>query len=150
MSGTTTVDEQRDLVAQTRESFEARLNELREEIAPKQKEMTELERVLSAMRGSRTRSTGGSSTGRPRGRKPQRQMEFVSVVESNPGIIVSEAARIMGIKQNYLYRVANKALEDGLVSKDDDGGYRLATDSATIPPTDPDLHDEGGAEGDDE
>jgi hypothetical protein len=127
------------LVEKTRESFEKRLQELREEIGPKQSEMTEIERVLAAMRGSRSHT---SRSGNPRGRKPQREQEFLRVVEQNPGIIVSDAAREMGIKQNYLYRVAAKALDGGLVHKDDDGGYHLIAEPAPANPGTPESGDE--------
>lgn len=43
--------------------------------------------------------------------------EAVKIVTQNPGVSVSEIAKQMGIRQNYLYRVLNKLESDGRVKK---------------------------------
>lgn len=109
MSTETTVAS--NLVERTIADFEARLEELR----PSLDEAQEIQRALKSIR--RTPSAG-SGEGR-RGRSPERANEFIAVVREHPGSTVAEVADYMGIeKANYLYRVAAKAVEDGLLVKE--------------------------------
>lgn len=52
------------------------------------------------------------------GRKPERLNQFVAIVQDNPGLKTAEIAHQMKLRPNYLYRIANQAVERGLVKKD--------------------------------
>ena len=90
-----------DLVKDTRQKVEARIKELR----PYVDELAELERVLTALNSGKSRRRTASTKKRS-GQKPERKTEFLQVIDENPGITVSDAAKKMGIKPNYLYRIA--------------------------------------------
>lgn len=111
----------RPLVEQMRETLGERLNEIEEEIGPRVAEADEIKTALAALSGvSRTRR---ASTGR-RGRRGHRMAEFLACVEGEPGISVSDVARKMDVAPNYIYRIANKATDDGLVRKEGNGYHR--------------------------
>ncbi len=122
-----------NLVEDFKEKGKARLKELREQIGPLTKERDELEAMLNPAPApvKEKRETPAPAAKAPaparsgkRNRKGgTRQEHFVSLVESKPGITVSEAATAMKIKPNYLYRVASEALRDGEVKQNEKKGY---------------------------
>lgn len=130
---TATAAPEKDEAAETMvEKFKAeataRLNELNEELAPKLKESSELQAALDSL--SRPSSDGESPEEPSQAPAPQRRRrkggtradEFVKIVSENPGITVSEIARIMGLpKPNYLYRVAESVVKDKRVKKEGTG-----------------------------
>jgi hypothetical protein len=66
---------------------------------------------------ARTRGAShGTRAGQPK-RSGTRAAEALALVRATPGITVSEIAKKMGIKQNYLYRVLPGLAQDGLVVK---------------------------------
>lgn len=70
-------------------------------------------------RVTRSPSTGAVAPprrGRPKG-SGKRGDEALALVKATPGITVTQIAEKMGIKQNYLYRVLPSLAEAGLVIK---------------------------------
>lgn len=112
-----------DFLVEKRREIEARLKELR----PLVEEHARLERAAAALqgvssgggrRGSQRR--GGRRTGRRRGRprgSGTRAIQAHELVKANPGITISELAKRMGIKANYLYRVMPTLQGEGKVKK---------------------------------
>ncbi len=78
----------------------------------------------AARNGDATGTNGRSSSGRsrPRGATTRRQ-QALAVVQANPGVTIPEIARIIGIQQNYLYRVLPTLVEDHLVEKRGSGWH---------------------------
>lgn len=129
-----------DLLDTTKEQLRSRLDELR----PLVEEYKRLESALEALDGvtasnsatprrGRGRGPGRSasaartsSTGRRRGRPPGsggRAQQFLEVVRSQPGITIPQAAKKMGIQQNYLYRVGPRLAQEGQVRKQGKGYF---------------------------
>lgn len=103
-----------NLIEKTRTEFRTRLTELR----PMVDEHNEIERLLNVLDGK----DGAQRLGRPamesgatqRSSNGNRKGEFLKVVEDNPGISTSEAAKIMGLdKPNYLFRLKRQLVDDG-------------------------------------
>ena len=120
MADTTVVS--KTLAQWAEDGMKSRLAVLREETR-------EIEQALAAVKGksqtkakaaSKTKAKAKSSNGR-RGRKPGRAPQFISLVEKNPGVTISEAAKQMKIKPNYLYRISADLLSDGRITKDGHG-----------------------------
>ena len=131
MADTTVVS--KTLAQWAEDGMKSRLAVLREETR-------EIEQALAAVKGksqtkvkakaasktkakaksSNAKAKAKSSNGR-RGRKPGRAPQFISLVEKNPGVTISEAAKQMKIKPNYLYRVSADLLSDGRITKDGHG-----------------------------
>jgi hypothetical protein len=106
-----------------RREIEARLRELRDEVR-------RLEAAASALDGGRARrgpgrpkGSGGTrrtTTTRRRGRRRgsgTRAAQAEKLVRENPGITISDLAKRMNIKPNYLYRVLPQLQQDGKVRK---------------------------------
>jgi hypothetical protein len=107
-----------------RREIEARLGELRDEVR-------RLEAAAAALSAGVTRRRG---PGRPRGsantarrttaRRDRRRGSGIrraqaeKLVRESPGITISELAKKMNIKPNYLYRVLPELQRDGKVRKD--------------------------------
>jgi CRP-like cAMP-binding protein len=107
-----------------RREIEARLGELRDEVR-------RLEAAAAALSAGVTRRRG---PGRPRGsantarrttarrdrrrRSGIRRAQAEKLVRESPGITISELAKKMNIKPNYLYRVLPELQRDGKVRKD--------------------------------
>ena len=70
----------------------------------------------SSTRRRSTRSTNGRRRGRPRG-SGTRSAQALALVQSKPGITISEMGKEMGITPNYLYRVLPELAKDGKVKK---------------------------------
>jgi hypothetical protein len=112
-----------DFLAEKRREIEARLKELR----PLVEEHARLERAAAALDGvtsgggaRRTQRRAGRRTGRRRGRprgSGTRAIQAHELVKGNPGITISELAKKMGIKANYLYRVMPTLQKEGKVKK---------------------------------
>jgi MarR family len=64
-------------------------------------------------------------TGRRKG-NATRAAEALSLVTEQPGITISELARKMGIKQNYLYRVLPSLEQEGKLNRQGGGWYGSA------------------------
>jgi hypothetical protein len=114
-----------EFVDSARRQIEARLRELRDEVR-------RLEAAASALDGG---STGRRGPGRPRGsgtgttarrgtaRRGRRRgsgtraAQAEKLVLENPGITISDLAKKMSIKPNYLYRVLPELQKDGKVRK---------------------------------
>lgn len=66
--------------------------------------------------------SGGGGRGRPKG-SGTRSKQALKAVTDQPGITIPELAQVMGIAQNYLYRVMPELQKDGLVRKEGRGWY---------------------------
>ena len=116
-----------DFLAEKRAEIDERLKELR----PLHEEYLKLERAKAALDGvdgprrGRPRGSGGSSTGtrrRRRRRGSTRGDAALNLIRQNPGVTVSELARMMNISPpNYLYRVVANLQSDGAVRKEGKG-----------------------------
>ena len=104
-----------------RREIEGRLRELRDEVK-------RLEAAASALGdgGPRRRGPGrprGSTTRRKGARRGRRRgsgtraLQAEKLVRENPGITISDLAKRMRIKPNYLYRVLPQLQQDGKVRK---------------------------------
>lgn len=83
-------------------------------------------RASRATRRSEANGSGAGAAKRGRGRPKgsgNRGAEAVEIVTANPGIKIPQIAEIMGIKQNYLYRVLPSLAEEGKVEKTAEGGW---------------------------
>ena len=125
-----------DFLAEKRREIDARLQELR----PLTEEYARLEAAKAALDGARVYGTepddgvnaegvaqwsaanGRRQPDRPR-REGSRKQQALEVVKANPGVTIPEIARIIGIQQNYLYRVLPTLVDDGLVEKRDRGWH---------------------------
>jgi DNA-binding transcriptional ArsR family regulator len=70
--------------------------------------------------------------GRPKGTGHRRD-EALAMVKAHPGIKVSDIASRLEMSPNYLYRVLPGLAEEGLVTKDEDGGWYPVVTPAPIP-----------------
>lgn len=103
------------------EKAEARMQELR----PLIEEYRELEEALQGVGHSTTRPRRGGG----RRRNGGRAQEFLTLVREKPGISVADAAKVMQINPNYLYRVAGDLAKRGEVEKDGQG-YKVVAGAA--------------------
>ena len=116
-----------DFLAEKRAEIEERLKELR----PLHEEYLKLERAKAALDGvddrpRRGRPRGSTSSPAPRRRRRRRGGtrgdEALALIRQNPGVSVSELARMMNIDPpNYLYRVMANLQADGAVTKQGKG-----------------------------
>lgn len=103
---------------------------LKERLAELREEQREIENLLARYEGEQPKvrktkaaapkpkaKAKATTKKRGRGRPPVRANEFISLVEKNPGITVSEAAKQMKIKPNYLYRLSADLVKQGRVNK---------------------------------
>lgn len=67
-------------------------------------------------------SGSGGGRGRPKG-SGTRSKQALKAVTDQPGITIPELAQVMGIAQNYLYRVMPELQKDGLVRKEGRGWF---------------------------
>jgi hypothetical protein len=121
-----------DFVDSTVKDIDARLSELKQELA-------KLEAARAALVGTR-RGPGrppGSGAGRTRGpakattRRTRRSRgrrggatranQALELVRSQPGITIPKMAASMGIEPNYLYRVLPKLAAEGQIKRDGQG-----------------------------
>jgi predicted Rossmann fold nucleotide-binding protein DprA/Smf involved in DNA uptake len=120
-----------DFVDSTVKDIDARLSELKQELA-------KLEAARTALVGTR-RGPGrppGSGAGRThgpakatrrtrrsRGRRggATRANQALELVRSQPGITIPKMAASMGIEPNYLYRVLPKLAAEGQIKRDGQG-----------------------------
>jgi hypothetical protein len=65
---------------------------------------------------------GGGGRGRPKG-SGTRSKQALKAVTDQPGITIPELAQVMGIAQNYLYRVMPELQKAGLVRKEGRGWF---------------------------
>jgi hypothetical protein len=104
-----------------RREIQDRLGQLRDEVK-------RLERAAAALgdgaarRGpGRPRGSGRTTTARRRGGRRRgsgtRAAQAERLVRENPGITISDLAKRMKIKPNYLYRVLPQLQQDGKVRK---------------------------------
>jgi hypothetical protein len=76
--------------------------------------------------GRSTTTAGRRTSGRGRGRRSNtRADQALALIKANPGINVSDIAKQMGIRQNYLYRVT-AGLEKQRLVRRRDGGFHAA------------------------
>ncbi len=119
-----------DFLAEKLAEIDNRLRELR----PLHEEFLKLERAKSALQGvdaprrGRPRGSGAASargtagTRRRRRRGSTRGDEALNIIRQNPGVTVSEMARMMNVSPpNYLYRVMANLQADGAVKKQGKG-----------------------------
>jgi hypothetical protein len=109
-----------DFIDAARREIEDRLRQLRDEVK-------RLEAAAAALDGGRRGARRGP--GRPRGSKTTRRRpgrrrgsgtraaQAEKLVRENPGITISDLAKRMSIKPNYLYRVLPELQKDGKVRK---------------------------------
>ncbi|MDB5280846.1 MAG: hypothetical protein JWR61_5801 [Ferruginibacter sp.] len=110
----------------TREQFLTQMEQLR----PSHEAFLKLQQIVdnfdsiasgAPVKARRTRSASGDRA--PRG---SRSDEFLAIVQSagEDGITVSDAATQMdGINDNYLYRLAKKLVDDGVLRKEEKRYY---------------------------
>jgi predicted Rossmann fold nucleotide-binding protein DprA/Smf involved in DNA uptake len=122
-----------EFVDSTVKDIDARLNELKQEVAKLEAARAALvgaRRGPGRPRGSstRTRSTtrrasAGRRTRRSRGRRGgnTRANQALELVRNNPGITIPDIAKSMGIAPNYLYRVLPRLQQEGQIKKDGQG-----------------------------
>lgn len=103
------------------------------ELEPLVAEYRELEKVASALDGSRRSSGTSARRGRPRssdassGRRGRpkgsgaRALQAMELIRARPGITIAELADAMSIQKPYLYRVLPTLEEQGKVKKDGKG-----------------------------
>jgi len=116
-----------DAVQQAKELLRTRLSEL-------DKERTQLEDALRNLGGGSTRRAARTArrpgakrrSGGKRARRGQREAEFLSQVESNPGAKISEIAGTMGVAPQQLYPIARRLRDGGKVTRKGDG-FQLAS-----------------------
>jgi Winged helix-turn-helix DNA-binding len=115
-----------DFLAEKRAEIDQRLKELR----PLHEEYLKLERAKAALDGvdaprrgrPRGSAAGGGTRRRRRRRGSTRGDEALNLIRQNPGVTVSELARMMNISPpNYLYRVVGNLQSDGAVKKEGKG-----------------------------
>ena len=115
-----------DTIDAARKTIEDRIATLRDELQQLEKAASALGgRATRRVRGAgrpRKRSTGTGRRGRPRG-SGARAAQAEKLVRANPGITISELAKKMNIKPNYLYRVLPQLQKDGKVRKRDKGWH---------------------------
>jgi hypothetical protein len=122
-----------DTIDAARKTIEDRISTLRDELSELERAAASLGgRARRAARGAtrggttrRRKGSGGSGTGRrgrPRG-SGARAAQAEKLVRANPGITISELAKKMNIKPNYLYRVLPQLQKDGKVRKRDKGWH---------------------------
>jgi Winged helix-turn-helix DNA-binding len=106
-------------IDEARKAIEDRIASLRDELK-------RLEAAASALAGGRRRGPGRPRSparrGRPRG-GGKRATQAEKLVRDNPGITISELAKKMSIKPNYLYRVMPQLQKDGKVRKRGNGWH---------------------------
>jgi hypothetical protein len=113
-----------NLVEDITSNLRVRLEELR----PAVKEYEEISAVLARVTGRETRrNSGGGGRGRPSG-SGKRAQEALEDLKANPGSTVVQVAERLGIKQNYLYRVLPRLVEDGKAVRNADGTYSAASE----------------------
>ncbi len=122
-----------EFVDSTVKDIDARLNELKQEVAKLEAARAALvgaRRGPGRPRGSSTRSRSttrrggaGRRTRRTRGRRGgnTRANQALELVRSNPGITIPDIAKSMGIAPNYLYRVLPRLQQEGQIKKDGQG-----------------------------
>jgi hypothetical protein len=122
-----------DFLDEKRNEIQARLKELRP-LVDEYHRLDAAERALSGVngtasppptrrrRGASTTTTRSTRRGRPRG-TGNRAAQALELVTQRPGITIPELADVMGIKQNYLYRVMPGLAEDGKVVKSGRGWH---------------------------
>ncbi|HEY1595678.1 MAG TPA: winged helix-turn-helix domain-containing protein [Thermoleophilaceae bacterium] len=115
-----------DFLAEKRAEIDNRLKELR----PLHEEYLKLERAKAALDGvdgprpgrPRGSASSGGTRRRRRRRGSTRGDEALALIRQNPGVTVSELARMMNISPpNYLYRVMANLQADGAVTKQGKG-----------------------------
>jgi hypothetical protein len=118
-----------DFLDEKRKEIDTRLRELR----PLVDEYNRLEQAAAALAGvggtqraaparRRRSSGGGTRRGRPRG-SGNRAKQALELVRAKPGISISDMAKAMKIKPNYLYRVMPTLQAEGQVVKRDKGWH---------------------------
>jgi ribosomal protein S25 len=108
------------------EHIDAARKAIEDRITSLKDELNRLEAAASALAGGRRRRPGparrSGRRGRPRG-SGERAAQAEKLVRENPGITISELAKKMKIKPNYLYRVMPQLQKDGKVRKRDKGWH---------------------------
>jgi hypothetical protein len=122
-----------DLLKRTTDELRKRLNEL----APQVQEHERIQKALAVLdkptgrKSSPRRSRGTGASGRRRttsGRagRGERRQQLLRVVQTEPGIRPSEAARQMGINPSQLHALSRRLEEAGELERRD-GGLHLAS-----------------------
>jgi hypothetical protein len=122
------------ITQQFRSKAESRVKELQPAVA----EYHELIEFLDMTSGSKTatktkakakpkakaksrsrKRTATKATGKRRGRKPERAMQFTKLIQDNPGLTVREASKKMqGVNETYLHRIGKDLVEQGALRKE--------------------------------
>jgi ribosomal protein S25 len=117
-----------EILDRARREVDDRLAELRDEVKRLEAAAAALGNRTARRRGpqaTKSRATsarrrGASTSGARRGRRRgsgQRATQAEQLVREHPGITVSDLAKRMKIKPNYLYRVLPELQKDGKVRK---------------------------------
>jgi Winged helix-turn-helix DNA-binding len=128
-----------DVITTIRSQLEKRLRELEPHVKEHAQIKDALDKLASAISPSgrtrsgataaragakapaRGRSTMTTHRARLRKGQPSRSDQFLEVLQANPGIKISDAAKRMGVAPNYLYRVRNELVKAGRIKKQGQG-----------------------------
>src|SRR4051812_43304979 len=100
----------------------------RDELRPLVDELGRIEAAIAALeqaddapapraRAASTPSSSGRRRGRPRRGEPNRSDQFLALVREG-AISIPDAARVLGIGPNYLYRIAGTLESEGTIRRD--------------------------------
>jgi DNA-binding transcriptional ArsR family regulator len=108
------------------------MKQRRDELAPLAQEYTEIGEALSKLNGIDKAEPNLSpprakkaKRGRPRG-AGKTMTRIVQLVEREPGLNITEIAKRLRMRPNYLYRALPRLEEEGKVVQDEAKGWRPA------------------------
>jgi transcriptional regulator with GAF, ATPase, and Fis domain len=125
-----------DLIERTRREIKERLAQ----IEPLVKERDRLRDALAALggekaaekpRATRAKRQRGRPTTRRRAGRGERRKQLLDVLQAEPGLRPSEAARRMGIHPSQLHALAKRTEEEGALERRDGMLYPAAASDAS-------------------
>lgn len=133
------------ITEQYRSEAEARVKELRPSV-DEYHELIEFLDLTSKIGTSNSTSTSKSKTktrsrkrtatvtsGKRRGRKPVRALEFENLIKSNPGLTIREASKqIEGVNETYLHRIGKDLIQSGTLRKEGSHYFPAATTTIVV------------------
>jgi hypothetical protein len=118
-----------DVIPDVRRVLEDRLRELEVEAKRLRDALSSLGGDSRTLKGGPSSRTTHSRAGRRRAAKRaprgQREIEFLAVLEKNPGSKVPAIAKEMGVAPNQVYGLARRLHSAGTIRKRRSGGYAL-------------------------
>jgi hypothetical protein len=134
------------ITEQYRSEAEARVNELRPSVDEYHELIEFLDLTSKIGTSNSTSSTSKSKTktrsrkrtatvtsGKRRGRKPVRALEFENLIKSNPGLTIREASKqIEGVNETYLHRIGKDLIQSGTLRKEGSHYFPAATTTIVV------------------